>query len=91
MEEKQSKPENPEQKSEVKTSSLPRQVKLKAQRQLNKMGYSQQVLLEASKYNNQDYTNAVFRMFYKYNLTKVCNPDPLQNTCPPQWIGAWKW
>ncbi|XP_016934477.2 uncharacterized protein [Drosophila suzukii] len=93
MEEKQSKPENPEQKSEVKTSSLPRQVKLKAQRQLNKMGYSQQVLLEASKYNNQDYTNAVFQymtttMDRGMEMVKNCDSVSLNNIT--QWLELMK-
>ncbi|XP_017081042.1 uncharacterized protein LOC108114523 [Drosophila eugracilis] len=62
MEENQSKPETkaPVPKNAAKNGKLSRDCKLKVQRSLNRMGYSQAILLEASKYNNQNYTNEVF-------------------------------
>ncbi|XP_016966196.1 uncharacterized protein LOC108035202 [Drosophila biarmipes] len=93
MEEAQSKTENSEPKGEDKTASLPRSVKLKAQRQLNKMGYSQQVLLEVSKSQSQDYTKAVFQYMATTiergeEMVKNCDSVSLNNIT--QWLELMK-
>ncbi|XP_016997864.2 uncharacterized protein [Drosophila takahashii] len=95
MEENQPKPgtENPEPKSAIKASNFPREVKMKAQRQLNKMGYSQQVLLEASKYHDQNYTGALFQyisttMARGEEMVKNCDSVSLNNMT--QWLELMK-
>ncbi|XP_032574393.1 uncharacterized protein LOC6605125 [Drosophila sechellia] len=54
-------PKNSAQKGAAKPASIPREVKLKLQRQLNKLGYSQQILLEVAKQQNRNYSNGVLQ------------------------------
>ncbi|EDV51277.1 uncharacterized protein LOC6546085 [Drosophila erecta] len=79
MEEQQFTPEaeNCVQKDAVKNARIPRDVKLKLQRHLNKLGYSQQVLLEASTHQNRNYSNAVLQ----YVATTIGRSEEMVKNC----------
>ncbi|XP_016971732.1 uncharacterized protein LOC108039297 [Drosophila rhopaloa] len=95
MEEKQFLPEskNSAEESVAKAPNLPREVKLKIQRYLNREGYSQQNLVEASKYNKQNYTNAAFHYVSTsikrgQEMVKNCDSVSLNNIT--QWLELMK-
>ncbi|EDW93983.1 uncharacterized protein LOC6533561 [Drosophila yakuba] len=69
--------ENSGKKDAVKSASIPRDVKLKLQRQLNKQGYSQQTLLEASKHRNRNYSTAVL----EYVATTIGRSEEMVKNC----------
>jgi len=56
-------PKNSAQKGTEKPARIPREVKVKLQRQLNRLGYSQEILLEAVKQQNRNYSNGILREF----------------------------
>lgn len=56
-------PKNSSQKGTEKPARIPREVKVKLQRQLNRLGYSQEILLEAVKQQNRNYSNGILREF----------------------------
>ncbi|XP_017040470.1 uncharacterized protein LOC108087555 [Drosophila ficusphila] len=95
MEESQFKPKtnNSVDKTSSKISAFPRDVKLKLQRHLNRCGYSQQVLLEAAKHNNHNYTNGLFNYVgttIERGQEMVKNEDSVSLNNITQWLELMK-
>ncbi|KAI8040323.1 uncharacterized protein LOC128258809 [Drosophila gunungcola] len=89
----QPKPKDSVEETVPKAPNLPREVKLKVQRHLNKHGYSQKNLVEASKYGKQNHTNAAFHYVsttIKRGQEMVRNCDSVSLNNISQWLELMK-